>query len=321
MPARYPETKIRIGVSSCLLGEPVRWDGGHKRDRTVKNQLGRIFEWVPTCPEVEIGMGIPREAVRLAGDLKSPRMVGNQTGKDWTPRMNRYSRQRSAELAKMGVCGYIFKSRSPSCGIAGIKVTGKNGKITSRGRGLFAGVFMNRCSLVPVEDESRLQDARVRDNFITRVFAYHRLTKLLSGRFSRKELLEFHAAHKYLLLAHSPKHKNALDRLLARANQFPPAGLKRRYAEQFMQALSYKTTVRKNADVLNHMLGMFKKQLTEAARQEVAETIEDYRNGLVPLLEPLTLIRHLVRIHRINTLKDQVYLHSHPKELMLRQNI
>jgi uncharacterized protein YbgA (DUF1722 family)/uncharacterized protein YbbK (DUF523 family) len=315
MTPRNPEPQIKVGVSSCLLGEKVRWDGEHKQDLFVKNLLGQFFEWVPTCPEVDIGMGIPRETVRLTGNPKAPHLVGNTTGTDWTRRMNRYSKKRSAELAKLNLCGYIFKSRSPSCGIARIKVYGDNGNATSNGRGLFADAFMQKFPLVPVEDEGRLHDARIRENFITRVFAYHRLAQLLSGRFSRKAQVEFHQAHKYLLMSHSRKHETALAMLVTNPKRYSPSELKRRYAEGFMQALTFKTTVKKNTDVLYHMLGYFKKLLPEAEKQELIEVIEDYRKGWMPLIAPIILIRHHVRIHQITYLADQIYLNSHPKEL------
>jgi len=308
MAIRNPKSRIKVGVSSCLLGEKVRWDGNHKRDETVKKLLGKIFEWVPTCPEVEIGMGIPRETVQLTGNPGAPRMVGNTTGTDWTTRMNRYSKKRSAELAKMNLCGYIFKNRSPSCGIDRIPVTGKNGKIKKYGHGLFAESFMKKCALVPVEDEDRLHDARIRENFITRVFAYHRLAQLLNGRLSRKVLVEFHNTHKYLLMAHSHKHETALTKLIANAKQYSPSELKRRYAEGFMQALTFKTTVKKNAVALNHMLGFFKKLLSKMEKQGVIKAIEDYRNERVPLLVPITLIKHHVCKHKVDSLADQIYL-------------
>jgi uncharacterized protein YbgA (DUF1722 family)/uncharacterized protein YbbK (DUF523 family) len=308
MAIRNPSTRIKIGVSSCLLGEKVRWDGNHKQDAVVKNQLGRIFEWVPTCPEVEIGMGIPREAVHLTGSSKSPRMVGTTTATDWTQRMNRYSKKRSRELAKMNVCGYIFKSKSPSCGIARIPVVAKNGKTQSKGRGLFAELFIQQYPLVPFEDEDRLHDARVRENFITRVFAYHRLTQLLKGRFSLKALVKFHTAHKFLLLAHSRKHYNALGKRVAQAKQIAQAELKSRYAEEFMQALTFRSTKKKNADVLYHMLGFFKTQLSRDEKLDLIETIEDYRNELTPLIVPVTLIKRHIRKHKIDYLSDQVYL-------------
>jgi uncharacterized protein YbgA (DUF1722 family)/uncharacterized protein YbbK (DUF523 family) len=316
-----PESKIKVGVSSCLLGEKVRWNGDHKQDRFVKDLLGQFFEWVSTCPEVEIGMGTPRETVQLAGDPSAPRMVGNKTGTDWTARMTRYSKKRSAELSKMNLCGYIFKNRSPSCGIARIKVYGDDGNPTPNGRGLFAGAFMQKCSLIPVEDEGRLNDSRIRENFITRVFAYHRLAQLLDGRFSRKALVEFHTAHKFLLLAHNRKHYDALGKLVANAKQFSPSELKQNYAEAFMQTLAFKTSAKKNADVLYHMLGFFKKLLSNVEKQDVIEAIEDYRNGVIPLIVPITLIKHHVRRHNIAYLADQVYLNPHPKELMLRNHV
>lgn len=321
MTVRNPESKIKVGVSSCLLGEKVRWNGDHKQDRFVKDLLGQFFEWVPTCPEVEVGMGVPRETVQLTGNSEAPRMVGNKTGTDWTSRMNRYSRKRSAELAKMDLCGYIFKNRSPSCGIARIKVYGDGGNPTPNGRGLFAGAFMQQCTLVPVEDEGRLNDARIRENFISRVFAYHRLAQLLEGRFSRKALVEFHTAHKFLLLAHSRKHYDLLGKLVANAKQYTPSDLKQRYGETYMLALSFKTSAKKNADVLYHMLGFFKKLLSDEEKQDVIEAIEDYRKELLPLIVPVTLIRHHVRKHQVTYLADQVYLNPHPKELMLRNHV
>jgi uncharacterized protein YbgA (DUF1722 family)/uncharacterized protein YbbK (DUF523 family) len=308
MAIRNPATRIKIGVSSCLLGEKVRWDGNHKQDSVVKNQLGRIFEWVPSCPEVEIGMGIPRESVLLTGSSKAPRMVGNNSGTDWTRRMNRYSNKRSAELAKMNVCGYIFKSKSPSCGIGHIPVTDKNGKTQRNGRGLFSEALIRQCSLIPAEDEGRLHDARVRENFITRVFAYYRLKQLMSGRLSRKALVEFHTAHKFLLLAHSRKYYDALGKLVANPKQFSPSELKRRYADQFMQAFTYKTTTRKNSDVLHHMVGFFKKLLSEEEKRGVIDAVEEYRKGLIPLIKPVTLIQRYVRKHNIEYLANQIYL-------------
>jgi uncharacterized protein YbgA (DUF1722 family)/uncharacterized protein YbbK (DUF523 family) len=321
MAIRNPASRIKVGVSSCLLGEKVRWDGNHKQDSVVKSHLGRIFEWVPTCPEVEIGMGIPREAVQLTGISEIPRMVGNQTGTDWTTRMNRYSKKRSAELAKMNVCGYIFKSKSPSCGIARIPVTGKTGKTKKYGRGLFTEAFMQQCDLVPVEDEARLHDTRIRENFITRVFAYHRLTQFLNSRFSRRVLEEFHTAHKCLLMAHSRKHETALATLVANAQQRSPSELKNRYAEGFMQTLPFKTTVKKNTDVLYHMLGFFNKLLSEVEKQKVIASIEDYRNGSAPLTKSVTLIKRHVRRHKIDYLANQVFLNPHPKELILRNPV
>jgi uncharacterized protein YbbK (DUF523 family)/uncharacterized protein YbgA (DUF1722 family) len=320
MAIRNPEPKIMVGVSSCLLGDKVRWDGNHKQDSVVKNQLGRIFEWVPTCPEVEIGMGIPREAVQLAGSSKSPRMVGTESHKDWTQHMTRYANKRSRELAKLGVCGYIFKSRSPSCGIAHIPVTGKNGTTKNNGRGLFAGAFMQQCALIPAENEDRLHDARVRENFINRVFAYHRLSSLLNGRISRKALVEFHTTHKYLLMAHSRKHEAALGQLMGRSKSLPASQLKTRYAKDFMTTLTFKTTVKKNTVVLIHLLRILKDFLSEAEKKNLTQSIDNYRKESIQLTKPITLIQRHARKHKVDYLADQIYL-LHPKELILRNPV
>lgn len=308
MAIQKPESKIKIGISSCLLGEKVRWDGGHKRDSTLKKTLGRIFEWVPICPEVEIGMGIPREAVQLMGNARSPRMVGTESGNDWTGRMNRYSQSRTKQLAKLKVCGYIFKTKSPSCGIARIPVTSKEHRTVTQGRGLFAGAVMNHRAWIPVEDEGRLQDARIRENFITRVYACHRLNGLMTGRFSRKRLMEFHTAHRFLLMAHSRKHYATLDTLIANANRLTPAKLKMRYAEQFMRTFSCITTVKKNADVFTRMQRLLKGVLPEAKMHEVIQAIVNYRNGISPLALPIKLIRKHALKHDIEELKNQVFL-------------
>lgn len=321
MPASPENEKIRIGVSSCLLGEPVRWNGDHKRDRYLTDVLASFFEWVPTCPEVDAGMGTPRETVRLHGTPESPHMVGTKTGIDWTASMRRLSKMRSHELAKMDLCGYIFKSKSPSCGLSRIKVYTDTATVHHNGRGLFAEAFMNTCSRVPVEEEGRLHDPKIRENFIVRVFAYHRLQTLVNGRFSRGALIKFHTEHKFLLLAHSRKHYSALGKLVAEAKQYTPAELKSKYADIFMDALAVKSTVKKNVDVLQHMLGFFKKELSAEEKRDILETIEDYRQELVPLVVPVTLTRHYVRTHNVEYLQNQVYLNPHPKELMIRNHI
>jgi uncharacterized protein YbgA (DUF1722 family) len=239
-------------------------------------------------------------------------MVGKTTGTDWTQRITRYADKRSRELAKMDVCGYIFKSKSPSCGIARIPVTGNSGKTHRNGRGLFAESFMRQCALVPVEDEGKLHDARIRENFITRVFAYHRLSRLCNDRFSRKALAEFHDAHRCLLMAHSRKHYDLLGKLITNAKHYSPSELKRRYAGQFMQALTFKTTVKKNAAVLNYMLRVLKKSLSEAETQNLIQTIESYRNGKASLTKPVTLIKRHARKHKVDDLANQAYLSPSP---------
>jgi uncharacterized protein YbgA (DUF1722 family)/uncharacterized protein YbbK (DUF523 family) len=312
---------LRIGISTCLLGEKVRFDAGHKRDRFLTDVLGEYFEWVPVCPELEVGMGVPREAVRLVGSVDAPRMVGVKSEKDWTEEMNAYSSERVRALREMNLSGYILKSDSPSCGMERVRVYAQNGMPAKTGRGLFAKVFMESCPLVPVEEEGRLNDPKLRENFIVRVFGYHRLQQLIGHKFGVGELVRFHSIHKYLMLAHSPKHYDMLGRLVADAKKIPHSSLRDTYARLFMEGLSIKTTTKKNANVLQHILGFLKEKLTSEEKKDIVESIEDFRKEITPILVPLTLLRHYVKKHSITYIADQVFLQPHPKELMLRNHV
>ena len=315
------EEKINIGISSCLLGEQVRYDGGHKHDRFLTDVLGPYVEWVPVCPELEVGMGIPREAVRLVGPPSAPRMVGIDSGKDWTEKMLAYSRRRVEQIGKLNLSGYILKSKSPSCGMERVKLYNPKGMATKDGVGLFAEVLIKGHPLIPVEEEGRLNDPHLRDNFIVRVFAYHRLQKLMEGRFTVGRLVEFHTAEKYLLLAHSPKHYRELGPLVANAKKMPVAEVKERYRALYMECLKVRSTVKKNTNVLQHIVGYLPDGLPAAERKEILQVIEDYRTGFVPLVVPVTLLRHYVRAHSVAYIQNQVYLNPHPKELMLRNHV
>jgi uncharacterized protein YbgA (DUF1722 family)/uncharacterized protein YbbK (DUF523 family) len=315
------ENPIAVGISTCLLGDKVRWDGGHKRSRYITDVLGVYFRFEPVCPEFEVGMGIPREPVHLEGDLDDPRMVGNKSGEDWTARMNRYAAGRVAQLAELDLCGYLLKKDSPSCGMERVSVKNAKGMPDRRGRGLFARALMARLPLLPVEEEGRLHDARLRENFIVRVFAYHRLRQVFAGRFSRGRVVAFHSREKLLLMAHSPRHYKELGRLVAAVKDHRPADFRTRYSELYMAALAVKTTVKKNVNVLQHMLGYLRDDLGPAQKQDILQVLDDYRNGLVPLIVPLTLMRHHLTVHGIDYLNDQVYLHPHPKELALRNHV
>ncbi len=313
--------RIRLGISTCLLGEKVRFDAGHKRDRFLTDVLGEYFEWVPVCPELEVGMGVPREAVRLVGTVDAPRMVGVKSETDWTGKMTSYSSERVRGLAKLQLSGYIFKSDSPSCGMERVKVYAQNGMPSKSGRGIFAKAFMDEYPLIPVEEEGRLNDPKLRENFIVRVFAYHRLQHLTSGRFSIGELVHFHSVHKYLMLAHSPNHYSMLGKLVANAKKLPHASLRDTYARMFMEGLSVKSTPKKNTNVLQHMMGFLKDHLSGEEKKDILDAIEDFRKELVPIVVPLTLLRHYVRKHSVAYIADQVFLQPHPKELMLRNHV
>lgn len=315
-------TKPRLGISSCLLGQRVRYDGQHKKDDFLTQTLGPFVEWVPVCPEVEVGMGVPREAIRLVGSIEHPRLIGERSQKDWTQSMRDYTQERVRQLSGMDLCGFILKKDSPSCGMERVRVYPGKGKAPNRnGRGLFAQVLLEASPLLPIEEEGRLNDPKLRDNFIERVFAYQRWTTLLDDRPSLGTLVAFHAAHKFVLMAHSEPHLRQLGRLVAGAKGRPLREALEEYGRVFMEALGVPATARKHVNVLTHLAGYFSKQLSAEERAELAETIADYHHGLVPLIVPITLIRHYVKKHRIAYIQDQVYLQPHPKELMLRNHV
>jgi uncharacterized protein YbgA (DUF1722 family)/uncharacterized protein YbbK (DUF523 family) len=320
-------SRLRIGISACLLGQEVRFDGGHKRDRFLTDVLGPHVEWVPVCPEVEMGLGTPRETLRLVradangGGL---RMITTRTAIDHTDGMNRWARRRLDELQRdePDLCGYVLKKDSPSCGMERVKTFSGNGALPERnGRGLFASALMARFPLLPVEEEGRLADPRLRENFIERIFAYRRLKDLFTGRWTIASLVRFHAAHKMSLLAHSTAKYNDLGRLVANAKRRSRAELREAYEREFMAALAVMATPKRHANVLTHMLGHMKKMMDAESKQELLQSIEDYRLGLVPLVVPVTLLRHHARSHRMAYLLEQVYLEPHPRELMLRNHV
>lgn len=314
--------KIPIGISSCLLGEKVRFDASHQRDPFIVDTLGRYFEWVPVCPEVEYGLGVPREPLRLVRGEEGVRLVTSRTGRDHTEGMKRWTAKRLDELEEAGLCGFIFKARSPSSGLGGVRVYPEGGGAPSKtGRGVFGGAFTERFPLVPAEDDGRLHDPALRENFIERVFTIRRWREFFSSVGGRGGLVAFHTAHKLLVMAHSPKHYRELGRLVAGAGRKPPGEDYESYITVLTEAMKLPATARKNADVLHHMAGYFKKLITADERQELAGVIDDYRRGLVPLVVPVTLIRHYTRKFDEPYLKGQVYLNPHPAELMLRNHV
>ena len=317
---------IRIGVSSCLLGRPVRFDGGHKRHDFVVDTLGPFVEFVPVCPEVELGLGTPRETLRLVAADGRLRMV-MANGEDHTEAMERYSRRRVDALAAEDLSGYILKKDSPSCGMERVRVyrqprrEGADPVPDKTGRGLYADALIRRFPFLPIEEEGRLADPRLRDNFIERVFAWRRLRTLFDGRWTLGALVGFHTAHKLALLAHSPAAYRELGQLVARARSLSRPTLRERYEAGFMGALSVLATPKKHANVLQHMVGYFRGSLDPASRDELLTAIDDHRRGLVPLIVPMTLIKHHVRLLEVEYLAGQVYLDPHPKELMLRNHV
>lgn len=313
--------KIKLGISRCLLGERVRYDGGHKLDHFLADTLGPFVEWAPVCPEVEAGLGIPREPMRLVGDPKNPRLMTRNTGIDHTERMKRWTRMKLRELKAEELCGFIFKSRSPSSGMERVKVYKEDGMPGPVGSGIFARAFMDVFPGVPVEDDGRLRDPGLRENFIERVFVFHRWRLLCGRRKRRSGLIAFHTGHKYLIMAHSPRHLNELGLLVADSGNERLTDLYDEYFRKLMAGLVLEASVKKNANVLQHMMGFFKEYLAADEKRELLEVIGEYRRRLVPLIVPVTLIRHYVRKYQEPYLKQQHYLNPHPDELMLRNHV
>jgi uncharacterized protein YbgA (DUF1722 family)/uncharacterized protein YbbK (DUF523 family) len=312
---------LRLGISRCLLGDEVRFDGGHKRDSFLTDVFGRYVEWVPVCPEVEAGLGTPREAMRLIGDPQNPRLVTIETGIDHTHALEAMATDRTEKLKKLDLSGYVFKKGSPSCGIERVRLYDEHGMSSRKGVGLFARAFMKQFPLTPVEEEGRLCDPTLRENFIERVFCYRRWQDLIQRGATRQALVQFHTIHKYLLMAHHPQQYEILGRLIGQAHRSRPKELAHRYGELFMNTLAVKATVRKHVNVLHHIIGHFKERLSANEKSELLSVIGDYHHGLSPLVVPLTLIKHYVRIFDVSYIREQVYLNPHPKELMLRNHV
>ncbi|MGA6925934.1 MAG: DUF523 and DUF1722 domain-containing protein [Desulfosarcina sp.] len=312
---------IKIGVSTCLLGEKVRFDGGHKHDRYITQTLGLFFEFVPVCPETECGLGVPREAMRLVGAVDDPRLVTNKSRIDHTDRMRSWNVGRLDELEKENLCGFIFKKDSPSSGLYRVKVYNDSGQAVRNGRGLFAAAFTTRFPRIPTEEEGRLHDPGLRENFVERVFALKRWREALDQAESMGNLVDFHTREKLLLMAHSPKHYREMGRLVADGKSMHPAVLYDRYEALLMEALRLKATPPKHTNVLMHVMGYFKKQLSGDEKKELLELIGRYRSGHVPLIVPVTLMNHFVRKYRQPYLSGQTYLNPHPIDLQLRNHV
>jgi uncharacterized protein YbgA (DUF1722 family)/uncharacterized protein YbbK (DUF523 family) len=328
---------IRLGISACLLGQKVRYDGGHKKADFLLNLFGQpteenidgtpvwksqYVEWAPVCPEVEIGLPIPRESMRLVGDPEAPRLIAPKSGADYTDRMQAWAQERLEQLAALGLCGFVFKKDSPSSGLFRVKVYNQHGMAERTGTGFFPREVRHRFPLLPLEEEGRLSDMSLRENFTERIFAYYRWTKLLEEESTPGGLVKFHTAHKLTLMAHSPKHYTEMGRLVAKAGTIPWHELSATYGTLFMEGLALLGTRRKHVNVLQHLMGYLKNHLSGADKQELLGLIEDYRNELVPLIVPLTLLQHHLRRHPVpEWVHQQVYLRPYPKELMLRNHV
>lgn len=312
--------KLRIGVSACLLGEKVRYDGQHKRNSFVVDVLAKLVDFVPVCPEVECGLPVPREAMHLVGDPAAPRLMTLRTHIDLTDQMHAWTKRKIPELRSENLCGFIFKSRSPSSGMERVKVYNGRGGMSGRGAGLFAKAFMDAFPLLPVEDEGRLNDIDLRENFIERLFTLKRYRDTVVARPSVSALIEFHARHKYLVMAHHQVRTRELGRLVASTTAHNLRRVIGEYEPLLLQTLKLCATPAKHTNVLTHIAGYFKRELDAQDRRELHGLIDQYHDGMIPLIVPMTLIKHYVRKLNITYLMDQVYLNPHPAELKLRNH-
>ncbi len=314
------EEQIKLGVSACLLGRNVRYNGGHSRDPFITDTLSNYVEFFPVCPEVECGFSIPREALRLVGDPESPRLITSNTKQDHTERMLSWCSKRIKELEELDLYGFIFKKGSPSSGMERVKVYNDRGMPSNHGIGMFARAFMEHFPLLPVEEDGRLHDPKLRENFIEAIFVLKRWRESLSPKPTRRGFVEFHTKHKLLIMAHSPNHMRLMGKLVANLKDYGVDDFRLQYQELLMEALRLKTTRRKHTDVLMHCMGFLKKLLSADEKRELLEIIEQYRQGHLPLIVPITLLNHYVRKYDPAYLRGQYYLKPHPIELQLRNH-
>tara|TARA_R110000868_G_scaffold236838_3_gene490865 strand:+ start:148 stop:1113 length:966 start_codon:yes stop_codon:yes gene_type:complete len=309
--------KPKLGISACLLGSEVRYNGGHKESRLCSRTLTEYFDFAPVCPEVGIGMSIPREPIRLVGDPQAPRAVGTVSREvDVTAPLAAYGERMAGELTD--ICGYIFMQQSPSCGLHRVKVYQDNGRPSEPGRGIFAEAFCARHPNLPVEEDGRLNDPVLRENFITRVFAYSEWQQLLRDGLTRQSLIAFHSRYKYMLMATNVQQYKLLGRMLGNLGQQDLQELASRYFSDLMSALKSCATRRSHSNVLQHISGYLKQALSSEDKQEMQQLIGQYRHGVVPLVVPMTLLKHHFRRHPDTYITQQVYLQPHPENLSLR---
>jgi uncharacterized protein YbgA (DUF1722 family)/uncharacterized protein YbbK (DUF523 family) len=315
-----PSPRPRLGISACLLGQPVRYDSGHKRDPFCVDLLGPLVDWVPVCPEVEVGMPVPRPSIRLTGRSESPVLVAERTGEDWTGRMAAFAARRVEQLDRLGLDGYVTKKDSPSCGLARVRVYGSRGGPPRRdGVGAFVRVLTERLPLLPIEEEGRLHDPLLRESFVERIFAHARWKALRSAGLTRGGLVAFHTAQKLAVLAHSPEGYRRLGRLVAGVKGRPLHEVGEAYAALLLTSLAVPATRGRHVNVLQHAAGYFK-EVPRGERLELEEAIADFGHGHVPLVVPLTLLRSAARRHGAEYLLGQAYLDPDPRELMLRNH-
>lgn len=317
MASREQLTKIPVGVSACLLGDEVRYNGGHKHQSYLTDVLANYFDFRSFCPEVAIGMGVPREPIRLIGELSSPRAVGTKdSGLDVTERLLEYAVSMVPQVAQYS--GFIWMQDSPSCGMFNTKVYQKPNVLPAKGAGLVAGLVRHRLPQIPMEESGRLADPALRENFVVRVFVYDEWRRMLEGAPSSAALVAFHSRHKYLVMSYGQTLYRELGRMVARAGSEAIEPLANAYCSIFMAGTEKPPSRTGHVNVLYHILGYLKDALGSSIRQDLVQSIEEYRTGQVPLAVPMKMMSHYADNYASDYIKMQSYLHPHPFELGLR---
>ena len=313
-------SSITLGISSCLLGNEVRHDGGHKRNVYVTSTLSEYFDFRPYCPEMAIGLGTPRPTIRLTRSDSGIRLTGSDNAElDVTDDMNAWST--SAIPGMRDLSGFILKNNSPSCGMERVRVYDANGAPSRDGIGLFADNLMKAMPWLPVEEEGRLNDAMLRENFIQRVFVYYRWQQMTHQAFTVSQLMEFHQRHKFILLAHNEEEYRKLGPLIASVTKANLQQIADEYLTRMMTCLKSRASRKRHSNVLMHVMGFLKNKIGSDDKQELIEILDSYRNGRVPLIVPITLMRHHLRRFPDEYISSQYYMSPYPEELMLRNTI
>lgn len=312
--------KISVGISSCLLGEEVRYNGGHKHDNYCTAVLARYFEFKPFCPEVAVGLGIPRQTIRLVGEPGAVRVLGTQDSTlDVTDRLSSYAESVADSVSDLR--GYIFMKDSPSCGLYSAKVYSKKGAPVGKSAGIYSGRLRERFPLLPMEESGRLNDPELRENFIARVFLYDRWLHDVAAEPSAQKLVAFHSRHKYFVMSYGQKLYRETGALVARAGCGELQQLLSDYIQKIMLGTAKPTTRKGHVNVLLHMVGYLRKTVPGGIRQDLIKAIEEYRTGQVPLAVPMKLMQHYLDNYASDYIKQQTYLSPHPFELGLRNTI
>ncbi|NNF96000.1 MAG: DUF1722 domain-containing protein [Halobacteria archaeon] len=312
--------KIKIGVSSCLMGEEVRYDGGHKRNIYLTGTLTRYFDFKPICPEAAIGMGIPRPPIRLVESEFGIQAVGvKDLSLNVTDKLREFSQQMVGRL--QDISGYILKKDSPSCGMVRVRVFNHKDMPEKRGRGIFADTLLTAMPSLPVEEEGRLMDPVLRENFIERVFIYYRWQQLIRSGLTVNNLVEFHTQHKFNLLAHDETTYRQLGRMIAEINKGNLQAVANNYLDILMTGLKKPASRKRHTNVLMHIMGFFKNQLSGDDKQEMLDLLDAYRLGQLPLIVPITMLKHHLRRFPHPYVEQQYYMNPYPEELMLRNSL